>query len=46
MAIPVCENIARNVTEKIKRYRELEIELTKCWNLTEIKTIPFVGESL
>jgi len=46
VAIPVCTNIVRKVAEKLTKYRELEIELQKCWNLTEIKTVPVVCGAL
>ena len=46
VAIPVCTNIVRKVAEKLTKYRELEIELQKCWNLKEVKTVPVVCGAL
>ena len=46
VAIPVCTNIVRKTAEKITKYRELEIELQKCWNLTSVKTIPVICGAL
>ena len=37
VAIPICTNIVSKNAEKITKYRELGIELQKCWNLTEVK---------
>ena len=42
VAIPVCQNIVRKEAEKTTKYRDLEIELQKCWNLKKIRTIPVV----
>ena len=42
VAIPVCQNVMRKTAEKITKYRDLEIELQKCWNLKEVQTIPVV----
>ena len=33
VAIPVCQNIVKKEAEKITKYRDLEIELKKCWKL-------------
>ena len=46
VAIPVCTNIVRKTAEKLTKYRELEIELQKCWNLTSVKTIPVICGAL
>ena len=46
VAVPVCTNIVRKNAEKITKYRELGIELQKCWNLTEVKIIPVVCGAL
>ena len=46
VAIPACTNIVKKIAEKITKYKELEIELKKCWNLQEIKTIPVVCGAL
>ena len=36
VAIPICTNIVRKTAEKITKYRELGIEIQKCWNLTKV----------
>ena len=46
MAVPVCRNVVRKVAEKIVKYRDLEIEIQKCWNLNKIETIPVVVGAL
>ena len=42
IAVPVCRNIVRKEAEKITKYRDLEIELQKCWNLRKVSTTPVV----
>ena len=42
VAIPVCMNIVKKEVEKITKYRDLEIDFQKCWNLKKIRTIPVV----
>ena len=42
VAIPVCMNIVKKEAEKITKYRDLEIEIQKCWNLKKVQTIPVV----
>ena len=42
MAIPVCINVIRKEAEKITKYRDLEIEVQKCWNLRKVRTVPIV----
>ena len=34
--------MVRKEAEKIVKYRDLEIETQKCWNLTNVRTIPMV----
>ena len=46
VAIPVCQNIVKKEAEKITKYRDLEIELKKCWELKRIQTIPIVVGAL
>ena len=46
VAIPVCQNIVKKEAEKITKYRDLEIELKKCWKLEKIRTIPVVIDAL
>ena len=42
VAIPVCMNVVKKEAEKITKYRDLEIEIQKCWGLKKIRTIPIV----
>ena len=42
VSIPTCRNVVRKEAEKIVKYRDLEIETQKCWNLKKIRTIPVV----
>ena len=42
VAIPTCQNIVKKEAEKVTKYRDLEIELQKCWNLKKVRTIPIV----
>ena len=42
IAIPICQNVTRKEAEKITKYRDLSIELQKCWNLKRIRTTPVV----
>ena len=38
IAVLVCQNVTRKEAEKITKYRDLSIELQKCWNLSRIRT--------
>jgi hypothetical protein len=42
VAIPVCQNIVKKEAEKLTKYRDLEIELQKCWHLKKVRTIPII----
>ena len=42
VSIPQDINILQKYAEKIRNYRPLEIELTKCWNLNQIETVPII----
>ena len=42
VAIPNCYNVVSKEAEKITKYRDLEVEVQKCWNLKTIRTIPVV----
>ena len=42
ISVPACRNVVRKEAEKIVKYRDLEIETQKCWNLKKIRTIPIV----
>ena len=46
VSIPVCENIVKKEAEKLTKYRDLEIETQKCWNLKKVRTIPIVVGAL
>ena len=37
VTIPVCTNILKKEAEKIIKYRDLEIEIQKCWNLKKLR---------
>lgn len=34
--IPICTNVVSKTAEKITKYRELGIEIQRCWNLTKV----------
>ena len=42
VSIPVYNNVIKKEAEKITKYRDLEIEVQKCWNLQKVRTIPVV----
>ena len=42
IAVPTCTNIVKKEAEKITKYRDLEIELQKCCNLKNVRTVPVV----
>ena len=42
VAIPACHNVVTKEAEKISKYRDLEIEIQKCWDLKTVRTIPIV----
>ena len=46
ISVPVCYNVVKKEAEKIVKYRDLEIEVQKCWNLKEISTVPIVTGAL
>ena len=46
VSVPVCANVIRKEAEKITKYRDLEIEIQKCWNLRKIRTVPIVVGAL
>ena len=43
---PACTNVVRKEAEKIVKYRDLEIEVQKYWNLTKVCTILIVVGAL
>ena len=46
VSVPACHNVVRKEAEKIIKYRDLEIEVQKCWNLSKVRTIPVVVGAL
>ena len=42
VSVPIDNNIVRKTAEKHVKYRDIEIEIQKCWGLKEIKTVPIV----
>lgn len=46
IVIPNCLNITSKTAEKITKYKELKIELKKCWNLKKVNTIPIICGAL
>ena len=46
VSVPICRNVVRKEAEKIVKYRDLEIEIQKCWNLKRVRTIPIVVGAL
>ena len=42
VAVPVDKNSVKKKAEKITKYRDLEIEIQKCWGLKKVKTVPIV----
>ena len=46
VAVPLCNNIVSKAAEKITKYKELEIELKKYWNLDKVQTIPIICGAL
>ena len=42
VSVPICRNVVSKTAEKIVKYRNLEIEIQKCWNLTKVSTVPII----
>ena len=42
VAVPVDNNVIKKTAKKHTKYRDLEIELQKCWGLKKIETVPIV----
>ena len=40
--MPVCGKIVGKEAEKITKYRDLEFEVQKCWDLSSIRTVPMI----
>ena len=45
-SVPHDTNIVEKTAEKLTKYRDLEIELKKCWKLKSIKTVPIIVGAL
>ena len=41
-SVPYDTNIVKKTAEKLMKYRDLEIEIQKSWNLKEVSTIPVI----
>ena len=41
-SVPYDTNIVEKTAEKITKYRDLEIEIKKCWKLDKVITVPVV----
>ena len=39
ISVPVCCNVVNKEAEKIIKYRDLEIEVQKCWDLKKVDTV-------
>ena len=46
VAVPICANMVSKTAEKLCKYKDLEIEIQKLWNLAEVQTIPIVVGAL
>ena len=42
VSVPNDKNIIAKTAEKLMKYRDLEIEIKKCWKLKKVKTIPII----
>ena len=42
VSIPMDFNVVMKTADKLTKYRDLEIELQKCWNLKQVDTIPII----
>ena len=42
VSVPNDNNIIAKTAEKLMKYRDLEIEIKKCWELKKVKTIPII----
>ena len=45
-SVPYDTNIVNKTAEKLMKYRDLEIEVQKCWDLKEISTVPVIVGAL
>jgi len=41
-SVPYDTNIVEKTAEKLIKYKDLEIEIQKCWNLKETSTVPVI----
>ena len=42
ISIPNDVNVIKKTAEKLVKYRDLEIEVQKCWGLRKVKTVPII----
>ena len=42
IAVPQEINVIKKTAEKIRKYKQLEIEIQRCWNLQRVQTIPII----
>merc|ERR1712045_552932 len=45
-SVPYDMNIVKKTAEKITKYRDLEIEIKKCWKLNNVITVPIIVGAL
>ena len=41
-SVPCDLNVTKKTAEKLIKYRDLEVELKKCWNLKKTITVPVI----
>ena len=46
VAVPMDRNMVRKYAKKLTNYRDLEIEIKKCWKLKSVKTTPIIVGAL
>ena len=46
VAIPMDRNVVAKYAEKLVNYRDLEIEIKKCWKLKSVRTSPIIVGAL
>ena len=46
VSVPNDNNIIAKTAEKLMKYRDLEIEIKKCWGLKKVETIPIIMGAL